>query len=104
MHHPAWHHMLGWDNAMVLGRVAVREALFDAMGPAGWLGLHAADALVWLLHMPLCGSRAGIKVFGYPLCSHIRAPFEVAASDCLQPSAVLKCRGYREIGAQNVHC
>ncbi len=50
---------------------------------AGWLGLRAADALLWSLHMPLCSSAAGIKVFGYPLCGHIRAPFEVTVSDCL---------------------
>ncbi len=69
---------------MVLGILAVQEAVIEVMHQAGWLVLRAVDALVWLLHMTLCGCRAGIQVFGYPFCGQIRAPFEVTASDCLQ--------------------
>jgi hypothetical protein len=80
MHCHAWRHMLGRGKPVVLIRAAGRDALIEVMV----LGSRAADALVWLLRMNLCGCRAGIQVFGYPFCGQIRAPFEVTVSDCLQ--------------------
>jgi hypothetical protein len=83
-HRHAWRQMLGWGIPVVLRRLTVQDALLKAMASVGWLGSRAADALVWLLHMPFCGNGAGIQVFGYSCCSHIRALFEVTVSDCLQ--------------------
>jgi hypothetical protein len=40
MHRHAWRHMLGRDIPMFLGRLAVREVLFEAMA-LGWLAWAA---------------------------------------------------------------
>jgi hypothetical protein len=86
MHCHASCHMLGWGIPVVLGGLAVREALLEVLA-LGWLAWVACCRCLGVVaSLPLCGSGVGIQIFGYTFCGYIRALFEVTASDCLQQS------------------